>query len=109
MSLYDSVSLASKGSDFGISGDEPVLSVSKGRAYGFEVLFRDIKLFGFNVILSYTFVRSEFTNFYGTYIPSSWDNRNLLNFTVSRTFKYNWQVGLKYRYAGGGPVYPMGL
>ena len=106
MSLVDSVSLASKGSDFGIVGDEPVIPTARGRAYGFEVLFRDINLFTFNIILSYTFVRSEFTNFYGTYIPSSWDNRNLLNFTVSRKFKYNWQVGIKYRYAGGAPYTP---
>ena len=106
LSLIDSVSLASKGSDFGIVGDEPVIPTARGRAYGVEVLFRDINLFKFNVILSYTFVRSEFTNFYGIYIPSSWDNRNLLNFTVSRKFKYNWQVGFKYRYAGGAPYTP---
>ena len=106
LSLYDSVSLASKGSDFGIVGDEPVTPSSKGRAYGFEVLFRDINLFKFNVIISYTFVRSEFTNYYGAYIPSAWDNRNLLNLTVSRKFKYNWQVGIKYRYAGGAPYTP---
>lgn len=106
LSLYDSVSLASKGSDYGITGDEPVVPASKGRAYGFEVLFRDINIFRFNVILSYTFVRSEFTNFNGIYIPSAWDNRNLLNLTISRKFRYNWQVGLKYRYAGGTPYTP---
>jgi hypothetical protein len=106
LSLYDSVSLASKKSDYGITGDEPVVPDSKGRAYGFEVLFRDINLFKFNIILSYTFVRSEFTNYKGTYIPSSWDNRNLFNLTVSRKFKYNWQVGVKFRYAGGAPYTP---
>ncbi|MEI7492042.1 MAG: TonB-dependent receptor [Bacteroidota bacterium] len=106
LSLYDSVSLASKGSNFGIAGDEPVIPTSKGRAYGLEVLFRDINLFGFNVILSYTFVRSEFTNYDGVYIPSAWDNRNLLNLTISRKFKYNWQLGIKYRYAGGAPYTP---
>jgi len=106
LSLYDSVSLASKGSDFGIAGDEPVVPDSKGRAYGIEVLFRDINLFKFNVILSYTFVRSEFTNYSGVYVPSTWDNRNLLNLTVSRKFKYNWQVGVKFRYAGGAPYTP---
>ncbi len=106
LSLYDSVSLASKGGNFGIAGDEPVIPTSKGRAYGIEVLFRDINLFGFNVILSYTFVRSEFTNYNGIYIPSAWDNRNLLNLTISRKFKYNWQIGIKYRYAGGAPYTP---
>ena len=106
LSFYDSVSLASKGSDFGIVGDEPVTPVSKGRAYGIEVFFRDINLFRFNVILSYTYVRSEFTNLDGTYIPSSWDNRNLVNLTISRKFRFNWQVGIRYRYAGGAPYTP---
>jgi hypothetical protein len=106
LSLYDSVSLASQGSDFGIVGAEPVVPDSKGRAYGFEVLFRDNNLFGFNVIFAYTFVRSEFTDFAGNYVPSSWDNRNLINMTVSRKFKYNWQVGIKYRFAGGAPYTP---
>ena len=90
-------------------GDEPVLSISKGRAYGFEVLVRDIDFYKFNILISYTYVRSEFTNYYGDYIPSSWDNRNLLNFVVSRKFKYNWQIGVKYRFAGGAPYTPYDL
>lgn len=60
----------------------------------------------FNVLVSYTFVRSEFTNYAGKYIPSSWDNRHLLNIVVGRKFKYNWQVGIKYRFAGGAPYTP---
>jgi len=66
----------------------------------------DIDLFKFNVLLSYTYVRSEFTNYHGDYIPSSWDNRNLLNVVVSRKFRYNWQVGMKFRFAGGLPYTP---
>jgi hypothetical protein len=105
-SLQDSVSLASKGTDFGVVGDEPVIPTSKGRAYGFEVLFRTADLFRFNIIMSYTFVRSEFTNYQGIYIPSSWDNRNLFNITVGRKFRYNWQIGVKWRFAGGTPYTP---
>jgi hypothetical protein len=108
-SVLDSVSLASKGADYTVVGDEPVRSISKGRAYGFEVLARDVNLFKFNVLLSYTFVRSEFTNYYNKYIPSSWDNRNLLNLVVSRQFKYHWQVGVKFRYAGGAPYTPFDM
>jgi hypothetical protein len=105
-SLRDSISLASKGNDIGVYGDEPVVSISKGRAYGVEFLFRDADLYKFNIILSYTFVRSEFTNYYGDYIPSAWDNIHLLNVTVGRKFKYNWQVGIKWRFAGGAPYTP---
>ena len=39
-SLRDSVSLANKGGDFGVVGDEEVKSISSGRAYGFEILNR---------------------------------------------------------------------
>ncbi len=105
-SLLDSVSLASKGSNYGATGDEAVTSTSSGRAYGFELYYRDANLFKFNVILSYTFVRSEFTNYYGRYIPSSWDNRHLLTVTVGRKFKYNWEIGVKWRFVGGAPYTP---
>ncbi len=105
-SLLDSISLASKGNNIGAVGDEPVTPTSKGRAYGFEVFIRDANFFKFNILISYTFVRSEFTNYAGEYIPSAWDNRHLINITVGRKFKRNWDVGLKWRFAGGAPYTP---
>ena len=105
-SIKDSVALASKGTEFGSVGDEPLLSISKGRAYGFEVLVRNADFYKFNVIMTYTFVRSEFTDYAGNYIPSAWDNRHLINVTLGRKFKYNWEVGLKWRFAGGTPYTP---
>lgn len=105
-SIEDSVALASKGTNFGAVGDEPLLSISKGRAYGFEILVRDANFYKFNIIMTYTFVRSEFTNYSGQYIPSAWDNRHLINVTIGRKFKYNWEVGAKWRFAGGQPYTP---
>ncbi len=105
-SLADSVALASKGANYGAFGDEPVTSTAKGRAYGFELYFRDANLFRFNVILSYTFVRSEFTNYYGSYIPSAWDNKHLISVQAGRKFKHNWEVGAKWRFVGGAPYTP---
>ncbi|MEI6434492.1 MAG: TonB-dependent receptor [Bacteroidota bacterium] len=105
-SILDSVALASKGTQFGAVGDEPLLPISKGRAYGFEILFRNADLFKFNVIMTYTFVRSEFTDYAGKYIPSAWDNRQLVNLTVGRKFKHNWEIGAKWRFAGGQPYTP---
>jgi hypothetical protein len=70
-------------------------------------------LFGTNVILSYTYVRSEFKELdnqlepTGGYIPSSWDNRHLLNLTATREFKNNWQLGLRWRFVGGTPYTPL--
>lgn len=105
-SLNDSVSLASKGGDFGTYGDEAVSSTSKGRAYGMEILVRHRDLRGFNVIVAYTLVRSEFTDGRNKFIPSNWDNKHLLNVTVSKKLKRNWDIGAKWRFVGGTPYTP---
>lgn len=109
VSVADSISLANKGGDFGIFGNEEVTSTGKGRAYGFEVYMRDKVMDKFDIILSYTFVRSEFKDNKDIFIPSSWDNRHLLNLTVSREFKRNWNAGAKWRFVGGSPYTPWDL
>jgi outer membrane receptor protein involved in Fe transport len=112
-SLDDSISIANKGADFGSFGDEEVKSVAEGRAYGLELLFRHQDLFGLNVVLSYTYVRSEFREMNDqlevtdNFIPTSWDNQHLLNLTATREFKNNWEVGLKWRFVGGAPYTPL--
>ncbi|MFO8087329.1 MAG: TonB-dependent receptor [Bacteroidales bacterium] len=109
-SLTDSISLANQGADFGTIGDDPVKSISEGRAYGIELLARDRStIFGLNAILSYTFVRSEFKGVDGEYAPSSWDNRHLLNLTLRKELKRNWDIGIKFRYVGGPPYTPWDL
>ncbi len=108
-SVRDSVSLASKGADYGVSGDEAVTPTSKGNAYGMEILGRIKKYKGLSAVITYTWVRSEFTNKNGEYIPSSWDNRNLLTITATQTFKKNWDLGFRWRYIGGAPFTPWDL
>ena len=105
-SVKDSVSLASKGADYGVYGAEAVTPVSKGNAYGFEILGRIKKYKGLNGVITYTYVRSEFTDKKGEYIPSSWDNRHLLTVTATRNFKKNWDMGFKWRFIGGAPFTP---
>lgn len=105
-SVSDSVALASKGGDYGTVGDEEVYSTGVGRAYGAEFFVRHTNILGANVLLSYTFVRSEFQNIDGKYLSSAWDNKHLLNIVVSRSFKRNWDFGFKYRFAGGAPYTP---
>jgi outer membrane receptor for ferrienterochelin and colicin len=106
VSVLDSISLANKGGDYGTSGDEEVVSTGKGRAYGLELLYRNKSFSNFNVIFSYTLVRSEFTGFSGQYIPSAWDNRHIINATVLREFKRHLDIGLKWRFVGGTPYTP---
>ncbi len=105
-SVKDSVSMASKGADFGVYGNEEVKSISNGRAYGVELLSRYKDLFGFKGVFTYTYVRSEFTDIQGKYVPSAWDNRHLLTITATRSFKRNWDFGFKWRFIGGSPYTP---
>ena len=68
-------------------------------------------LFGSNLTISYTLVRSEtlprkesLTDL--GWIPTSWDNIHLLNIYGFREFKGNWQIGFKWRFVGGQPYTP---
>ena len=112
VSVLDGVSIASKGGDFGTFGDEKVLPAARGKAYGMELLYRNKDLFGFNIITSYTLVRSESQEVdslfspIDSYLPTAWDNVHLLNITALRKFKGNWQAGLKWRFVGGPPYTP---
>ncbi len=105
-SLKDSVSMASKGGDFGVFGDEEVISSSQGKAYGTELLVRTRMNNGFNMIAAYTYVRSEFTDHEGKYVPSSWDSRHLLTITANKNLGKNWDAGFKWRFVGGLPYTP---
>lgn len=108
-SVSDSVALSSKGADFGTFGDEEIISKSEGRAYGLEFLYQTKDLFGVNMILSYTMVRSEFEGNKQNFIPTAWDNKHILNLTATREFKRNWDLGFKWRYVGGAPFTPFDL
>lgn len=106
---FTGVSLANVGADYSsVAGAVPVESKGEGSAYGFEVLSR-VNLQTFNLIGSYTFVRSSFTDDAGVEIPSSWDSRHLLTITGTKTFKRNWSAGFKWRFVGGLPYTPYDL
>ena len=85
--LRDSITLANLGGDFGVIGNEPAVSTSKGRSYGVEFLFQQRLYKGFYGIASYTLGWSEFEDKKGDFVPSSWDARNILNLTVGKRFK----------------------
>lgn len=107
VSVRDGISLANQGGDFGAIGNEQVQSTGKGRTYGLEFFVQQKLINNFFGVLSYTFVRSEFTGLDDTqYIPSAWDNRHLISALLGRKFKGGWEIGVKYRYAGGSPYTP---
>lgn len=108
-SVQNQISLANSGADFGVLGAEEVTSSSRGRAYGFELLNRTKLPSGFNMILSYTFVNSEFEDNNEELTPSSWDFRHILVLTAIKNFNRNWSAGLKWRFDGGLPYTPYDL
>jgi hypothetical protein len=59
--------------------------------------------------LAYTWVRSEFQNAAGEFVPSSWDAQHLISFTGGKKFKRNWELGLRWRFNGGNPYTPADL
>jgi hypothetical protein len=115
VSVIDKVSLASKGGGFGTFGDEEVVPLARGRAYGLELFYRNRDLAGFNVIFSYTLVRSKSQKIdqmlqpVDSYIPTAWDNKHIVNLTSIRKFKKDWQLGFKYKFLGGTPYTPWDL
>lgn len=107
LTTRDSISLANLGGDYGVIGNEGVISVSEGRSYGLEVMIQQKLHKGFYGIIAYTLVRSEFQDKRNTFIPSAWDNRNLVSLTLGKKLKKNWELGIKWRYSGGSPYTPI--
>ena len=105
-SVRDSVPLSSKSADYGIFGDEALVSTSDGRAYGIEFLGRLKEFRKLNLVFSYTLVRSEFMGTGAHMVPSSWDNKHLFNLTATKRFNRNWDMGVKWRFVGGAPYTP---
>ena len=106
--VRNSISLANLGADFGVIGDEPVTSSSKGRTYGLEFFAQRKLTKGIYGLLSYTFSYSQFANIENSnnYLPSSWDQRHIINLCAAKKFSRNWEIGLKWRYTSGSPYTP---
>ena len=107
VSLTDMVSLANKGGDFEVLGNEKILTVGKGKSYGIELLYQQKLKNNFYGILSYTFFYSKFSGIDKIYLPSVWDNRNLFSFTGGYKLKKNWEISSKLRYTDKTPYAPI--
>ena len=106
VSIRDGISLANLGSDFNVLGNEAIITNGKGRAFGVEVFAQKKLTNHFFGIFSYTFYRSQYSGRNKILVPSSWDNKHLLNITWGYKFSRNWELGLKFRYQGGAPYTP---
>ncbi|TAF33294.1 MAG: TonB-dependent receptor [Cytophagales bacterium] len=110
VSIRDGISLANQGGDFGAIGNEAVTSSGRGRAYGLEFFAQQKLIKGIFTVFSYTYVRSEFTGAdKDQFIASAWDSRHLISALFGRKFRKGWEIGMKYRFAGGAPYTPFDL
>ncbi|WP_337042616.1 TonB-dependent receptor [Emticicia sp. 17c] len=109
VTALNNISLANLGGDFGAIGNEAVRSVGKGNTYGIE-FFAQQKLVKRNFLtLSYTFVRSKFSGQNTVLLPSAWDYRHLVSLIYGLKLNKQWELGVKYRFAGGSPYTPYDL
>jgi len=102
----EQITLANLGSDFGVIGNEPAISMSEGETYGVEFLIQQRLYKGFYGIGSYTLGFSEFEDKNGDLIPSAWDSRHIINLTVGKKFGKNWEIGANWRFQTGLPFTP---
>jgi hypothetical protein len=107
VSVTDDVSLANKGGGFEVLGNEPVSSTGKGRTFGAELLYQKKFTGRVYAIVSLTFYKSEFTNATGNYLPSSWDNGQLISLTGGYKLKRNWEISSRFRFLGRAPYAPV--
>ncbi len=109
VSVANGTSLANQGAEYASVGSEQVLSIGDGETYGMELFVQQKLVRNFFYVASYSYVVSKFSGLNQQLISSSWDNRHLLSLTLGYKLKRNWDLGLKYRYAGGSPYTPFDL
>ena len=106
-SLSDQIPLSCKGNDYGTIGNEALSSKAKGRSYGVELMFKWLLTQKLNLSSSLTIFKSEFKDGeQGSYVPSAWDNRFILNMSGTYNFPKHWSLGAKVSCIGGSPYTP---
>ncbi|WP_308770004.1 TonB-dependent receptor [uncultured Bacteroides sp.] len=106
-SLSDQIPLSCKGNDYGTIGNEALSSQAKGRSYGAELMFKWLLTQRLNLSSSLTIFKSEFKDGkQGSYVPSAWDNRFILNVSGTYNFPKHWSLGAKVSCIGGSPYTP---
>ena len=106
-SLSDQIPLSCKGNDYGTIGNEALSSEAKGRSYGVELMFKWLLAQKLNLSSSLTIFKSEFKDGeQGSYVPSAWDNRFILNMSGTYNFPKHWSLGAKVSCIGGSPYTP---
>lgn len=107
LSIVDNIPLACKGNDYGVVGNELLISTAEGRSYGIELMAKWIIAKRLNLSSSLTLYKSKYrNNKESQYIASAWDNRFIFNLRGTYNFKRQWSLGTKISSIGGTPYTP---
>tara|TARA_X000001036_G_scaffold439856_1_gene492731 strand:+ start:5332 stop:7686 length:2355 start_codon:yes stop_codon:yes gene_type:complete len=106
VSVIDGVSLANKGADFEVFGNEAVIDSGGGISQGVEFLFQQKLSNNFYGIFAFTLFSSKFSGLGTKKLPSVWDSGSLITFTGGYKLPKNWEISARYRYAGSTPFAP---
>lgn len=104
--LFDSISYANANASYVMIGNQPADASSEGRVYGLEFQVKQKLTRSYYWMLNYSFVVTRFLDASGKYVSSSWDNRHFATAAVGKTFRKNWQLGLRWSFSGGNPYTP---
>lgn len=107
--LYDSISLANANAAYVLIGNQAANSSSRGESFGVEMGIRQKLRKSWFWNLSYSYIISRFEDKTGKLVSSSWDNRHSGTVALGKTFKGNWQVGLRWSFSGGNPYTPYNM
>lgn len=106
VSKTDGISMANIGTDFAAIGNDAYASIGKGRIYGVEAYVQQKLVNNLFYVVSATVYSSQFSGADGVLRSSTWDYGYIFATTVGYKFRGNWDLGVKYRIAGGQPYTP---
>ncbi len=109
VSATTGISIANIGTDFSAIGNDVYRSSGRGRVYGVEAYAQQKLVNHLFYVVSATLYRSEFSGSDNRFIRSTWDLGYIVASTLGYKFKRNWDIGLKYRIAGGQPYTPFDM
>jgi len=109
VSMSNGISYANIGTDYSAVGNDHYASIGKGRVYGVELYAQQNFVKNLFYLFSATFYKSEFSGANGVYRPSTWDYGYMVATTFGYKFTHHWDLGLKYRLAGGQPYTPFDM
>ena len=107
LSVADGIPLVCKGNDYGVIGNEYLVSTAEGRSYGAEFMLKWLIAARMNLSASFTVFKSEYRSSRETnYVASAWDNRFIFNLGGTYNFPRHWSLGAKVSCIGGAPYTP---